>query len=67
MKTRNGLVSQILQNIIFRAQQSKYIHTGSERNEDELLTEFEFLGELSLIQICIHVFIHFKHLDLKKP
>ncbi len=48
MKTRNGLVSQILQNIIFRAQQSKYIHTGSERNEGELLTEFEFLGELSL-------------------
>ncbi len=45
--------NSILQNSIFCAQQKKEDHTGLEQHEDEeMMTEFSFLGELSLYANC---------------
>jgi len=45
----NCLVTNILQNILFCAQQKRETHTGLEQHEGEkMMTEFSFLGELSL-------------------
>ncbi len=49
MVTQNSLVTIFLQNIFLCVRQNKYIHTGSELLEGEqMMTEFSFLGELSL-------------------
>ncbi len=49
MVPQNCSVSHILQNIFLCVQQNKDIHTSLELLEDEqMMTEFSFLGELSL-------------------
>ncbi len=49
MVPQNSLITHFLQNIFLCVQQNKHIHTGLELLEDEqLMTEFTFLGELSL-------------------
>ncbi len=49
MVPQNSLLTNFLQNIFLCVQQNKHIHTGLEILEGELMmTEFSFLGELSL-------------------
>ncbi len=49
MVPQNSLITNFLQNIFLCVQQNKDIHTGLELLEDEyMMTEFSFLGELSL-------------------
>jgi len=49
MVPQNCLASHIFQNIFLCVQQYKEIYTGLEQPEgEEMITEFSFLGELSL-------------------
>ncbi len=49
MVPQNSLVTNFLQNIFLCVQPNKEIHTGLELLEGEqIMTEFKFLGELSL-------------------
>ncbi len=49
MLPQNSLVTNFLQNIFLCVQQNKEIQTGLELLEgEEMMTEFSFLGELSL-------------------
>ncbi len=49
MVPQNSLITNFLQNIFLCVQQNKHIHTGLEILEDEeMMTELSFLGELSL-------------------
>ncbi len=49
MVPQNCSVSHILQNIFIFVQQNKDIHTALDLHEGEyMMTEFSFLGELSL-------------------
>ncbi len=49
MATINCLVTKILQNIFFCAQQKKESHTGLQQLEaEQMITEFSFLGGLSI-------------------
>ncbi len=49
MVPQNSLVTNVLQNIFLCVQQNKEIHTGLKLLEGEyMMTEFSFLGELSL-------------------
>ncbi len=44
MATVKSLVTHILQNILFCAQQKKETHTGLKQVEGVLMTEFSFLS-----------------------
>ncbi len=48
MVPQNCSVSHILLDIFLRVQQNKDIHSGLELLDDRMMTEFSFLGELSL-------------------